>query len=241
MIFMEKKSLIKFIGLILFLFILIYFFNFTEFGKDFKTQEGRLMQGENLEEFISGFGFLSPLVFIIIYAVLTALLFPGIILSFVGAVLFGVVNGTIYNLIGAVIGASLCFFISRLLGRRFVEGLFKNTRFYNKIEDNGFNMIFILRLLPMVPYNVLNFVSGVLKINFKDYFFASLFGMIPATFVYTYLFATLSNKVLFGEVGFKDLIQKDILIPLILFVLLMVLPLIFTKKIKKLMKRVSKN
>src|SRR3989344_4834965 len=107
MIFMEKKSLIKFIGLILFLFILIYFFNFTEFGKDFKTQEGRLMQGENLEEFISGFGFLSPLVFIIIYAVLTALLFPGIILSFVGAVLFGVVNGTIYNLIGAVIGASL--------------------------------------------------------------------------------------------------------------------------------------
>src|SRR3989344_4784280 len=184
MIFMEKKSLIKFIGLILFLFILIYFFNFTEFGKDFKTQEGRLMQGENLEEFISGFGFLSPLVFIIIYAVLTALLFPGIILSFVGAVLFGVVNGAIYNLIGAVNGASLCFFI--------------------------------LRLLPIVPYNVLNFVSGVLKINFKDYFFASLFGMIPATFVYTYLFATLSNKVLFGEVGFKDLIQKDILIPLIL-------------------------
>lgn len=238
---MEKKSLIKFFGLVLFLVILIYFFNFTEFGRGFKSTEGRLLQEEKLEGFISGFGFLSPLVFIFIYAILTALLFPGIILSFVGAVLFGIVKGTVYNVIGALIGASLCFFISKMLGRKFVEGLFRNTKIYNKIEDNGFNAIFILRLLPLVPYNVLNFVSGVLKIKFKDYFFASLIGMIPGTFVYTYLFATLSDKVLFGNVNLNDLIQKDILIPLILFVLLMVLPVIFKKNIKKLLKKEIKT
>ncbi len=238
---MEKKSLIKFVGLVLFLAILIYFFNFTEFGNDFKTTEGRLIQEEKLEGFIAGFGLLSPLVFILVYGILTALLFPGIILSFIGAVLFGIINGTVYNLIGAMVGASLGFFISKLLGRKFVEGLFRNTKIYNKIEDKGFNAIFILRLIPIVPYNVLNFVSGVLKIKFKDYFFASLIGMIPGTFVYTYLFATLSDKVLFGNVGFNDLMQKDILIPLILFVLLMILPLIFKNNIKKLIKKSDKK
>ena len=188
---MKKKNIFKFAGLILFLLIVFYTFNFSDFGSNFKNLEGRLKYKEVLTRFILNFGFLSPIIFILVYIISTALMFPGTILSFVGATLFGTFKGFIFNLIGATIGASLSFLIARLLGKDFVESLFKNMKFYSSFENNGFNTILILRLIPIVPFNALDFASGVTKIKFKDYFFATLVGIIPGTFVYTYLFAIL--------------------------------------------------
>jgi len=233
---MKKSDILKFLILVLILIFLVYLFNFTEFGTKFKTIGGRIEYKEILTKYIVSFGILSPLIFILIYTILTALLFPGIILTFIGAALFGIWKGTLFSLIGATLGASICFVLSKSLGRRFIENIFENVKPYERLESKGFKTIFILRLIPIVPYNVLNFVSGVTKIRFKDYFLASFFGMVPGTFIYTYLFATLADKVLFGEVSFRDLLQKEILIPIALFIILMIFPVIFKKKVKKILK-----
>ncbi len=232
---MGKKSLIKFIGLVLFLLIVLYIFNFTELGGNLKSADGRVMVEQELSGFIDSFGVISPIIFILIYAILVAFLFPATILTFIGAALFGI-KGFIFNLIGASIGASLSFLIARGLGKDFVEKIFKNKKLYANLENNGFNTIFILRLIPIIPFNVLDYIAGITKIKFKDYFFATLIGMMPGAFIYTYLFAILSDKVLFGKISFNDLIRKEILIPIILFILLVVLPVIFKNKIKKMLK-----
>ena len=231
----KSKSFIKFIILVVLILALIYFFNFTEFGSSFKTVEGRTLANEKIISFVEGFGAFSPIIYILMYALLTIVLFPGVILTFVGAILFGTLWGTIYTVIGATIGASGCFLAAKILGRDFVEKILKGgfKKFDKKCGEEGFRGILILRLIPLVPFNVLNFGPGLTKIKFKDYFWATFLGIIPGTFVYTYLFATFGEKVLTGSLTLNEVLTFEFITPIVLFVLLIIISL-FIKKSKKL-------
>lgn len=131
----------------------------------------------------------GPLVFVLIYAVGCVVALPGSILTLAGGAVFGVAWGTVYNVIASNLGATLAFLMARFLGRDFMKGLVKGGKMAQldeQIGRSGFKTIFRLRLIPLVPFNGLNFGAGLSAVRYPDYALASFLGMLPATFIYTY-------------------------------------------------------
>ena len=224
---MERKAMVKFALLLVLMAFFVYVFRFSDFAS-------RISPGA-IREFVSGFGFFGYGVFILGYGVATMLAVPGTLLSFSGAILFGTALGTVMNVLGATLGETLAFFAAKFLGRDFVQGFLEGRldRFQSMVEKNGFTVMLLLRLVPIFPFVVVNYAAGLSKMRFRDYFFASMIGIIPGTFVYTYLFATLGERVLTSGFEMKDLLTVDVLAPVMLFVLLLVSTLIYKKKLEK--------
>jgi uncharacterized membrane protein YdjX (TVP38/TMEM64 family) len=130
----------------------------------------------------------SPLVFVPLYAATTALGMPGTVPTLAGGAIFGVARGMLFNTIGANLGALGAFLIARYLGREFVERALKGkgAALDEKIGEHGFSTMLYLRLIPLVPFNALNFSAGVSRVSLRDYVLGTLIGMIPGTLVYTY-------------------------------------------------------
>ena len=142
-----------------------------------------------LEAWVLGFGIWAPLVFIALYAVAAPLGAPGSALTLAGGVLFGPVLGTIYNLVGATIGATLAFLISRYIAADWVAARAKGIlgRVIAGIEAEGWRFVVFVRLVPLFPYNVLNYALGATRIKLSHYVIASFVAMAPAGTAYTYL------------------------------------------------------
>jgi len=183
-------------------------------------------------EFIQSFGIFAPLIYMLAYIIATIFFIPGSIITFIGAVLFGTWLGTTYTVIGATIGATLAFLIARVGGREFIEKIVKGRfiTFDEGIEKNGFKINLIFRLVPLFPFNMLNFALGLTKIKVKEYVSSTFIGIIPGTFVYTYLFATLGEKILAGKFSMQDVLTFDVLLPISLFIALIVVSMLIKKK-----------
>lgn len=130
----------------------------------------------------------SPLVFVPLYAAGTALGLPGTIPTLAGGAIFGVASGMLYNTVGANLGALGAFLLARHLGRDVVARLLKGKAadLDKRIGEHGFGTMLYLRLIPLVPFNALNFGAGLSRISIRDYVLGSLIGMLPGTLVYTY-------------------------------------------------------
>jgi uncharacterized membrane protein YdjX (TVP38/TMEM64 family) len=143
-----------------------------------------------IAEFFRGLGtpWWSPLVFVPLYAAGTALGLPGMIPTLAGGAIFGVARGMLYNTLGANLGALGAFLLARYLGRDFVARLLKGraANLDHKIGEHGFGTILYLRLIPLVPFNALNFAAGISRVRLRDYVLGTLIGMLPGTLVYTY-------------------------------------------------------
>lgn len=138
---------------------------------------------------ISSFGMLAPIIYIAMFTIVPLTFFPDAVLAVAGGMIFGLGLGTLYTIIGAVCGGTLSFFISRTFGRGLVEKLIKGKGewFEDGIEKRGFLFIFILRLIPLVPFDVISYGAGLSKIKYKDFTLATSIGIIPGVLVYTNL------------------------------------------------------
>ncbi len=147
------------------------------------------------EQAIEDAGVLAPLVFVVAYAILTVLLFPGIIPAVAAGAVFGVLAGTVLSLVGATIGAVGAFLLARKLGRQDVERVAgeRMRRIDGWIGRRGFMAVLYARLLPVAPFNVLNYACGVTSVSTRDYVLATAIGMIPGTFLHVALGSTLSD------------------------------------------------
>jgi len=215
----------KFIIFILILVTAFVVFKFTPL-KQYIEKEAILSFLETLKGEWWG-----PLVFIIIYGLGCVLALPGSLLTLAGGAIFGTVNGTLFNVLASNFGATLAFFMARFLGRDFVSGLMKGgklAKLDDSIEKNGFKTIFRLRLIPVFPFNGLNFGSGFSKIKYKDYLLGSVLGMLPGTFIYTYF----GSSVLEGVTGASQKAFINLAIAGALLILISFLPTII-KKFKK--------
>jgi uncharacterized membrane protein YdjX (TVP38/TMEM64 family) len=209
----KLKTWLKIVILVSFLAGAIYFFRFTE--------QGRLISAEYLIEKINSLGPVQArLIYITVYIVGTVILVPGTVLSFPGAVLFGPYEGTLYVWIGATIGATLAFLFGRLLGRDFIEQLFggRFALFDQRIRDHGFTGLLIIRLLPIFPFNGVNFGCGLTGIRIKDYILATAIGIVPGTFVYQFLFAKFGRKILNEGINWGYLNDPELWLAIGLFV-----------------------
>lgn len=160
---------------------------------------------ETLRAWIGSFGAAGPIVHVALYALNTVTLLPPIaILSLTAGLAFGPVIGFLAIMAGAMLGTTATFWIGRRLGRGFVErrlkGKFKTLD--EALERRGFATVLFFRLVPIVPYEALNYASGLSKISFRDYGVATLLGLIPgagvAAFFGDSLTQPMSGRFLIG-------------------------------------------
>ena len=142
-----------------------------------------------LESWINDAGILAPIVFMLIYALATMLFLPGSVITLAGGALFGPVLGTFYNLTGATLGAVLAFLVSRYLASNWVaeKAGGKVRQLINGVEGEGWRFVAFVRLMPLFPFNLLNYALGLTKIRFLHYLFATYVFMLPGAIAYTYL------------------------------------------------------
>jgi uncharacterized membrane protein YdjX (TVP38/TMEM64 family) len=138
---------------------------------------------------VEGFGVWGPVVFIAAYAVACVAFVPASLLTLGAGALFGVVKGTIFVLIGATLGSLGAFLIARYVARDWVaHRVQRDPRFAaidRAIAEQGRKVVFLLRLSPVIPFNVLNYALGLTKVRVVDFFVASI-GMLPGTLLYVY-------------------------------------------------------
>jgi uncharacterized membrane protein YdjX (TVP38/TMEM64 family)/rhodanese-related sulfurtransferase len=142
-----------------------------------------------LQAWIEGAGAAGPVVFMAIYALATVLFLPGSVLTLAGGALFGPVWGTLWNLAGATIGAALAFLIARYLGADWVSRRAgpRLTRLNDGVSSEGWRFIAFVRLVPVFPFNLLNYALGLTRIPFLAYVIASWLFMLPGAIAYTWL------------------------------------------------------
>lgn len=162
-----------------------------------------------LAQWIDEAGAAGPLLFILIYAVGTVMFLPGSVLTLAGGALFGPVLGTLYNLIGATIGATLAFLVARYLASDWVErkagGRLKQLK--QGVESEGWRFVAFVRLVPLFPFNLLNYALGLTRLRLTHYIIASFIFMLPGATAYTYLGYAGREAMAGGE----ELIQKGLL------------------------------
>jgi uncharacterized membrane protein YdjX (TVP38/TMEM64 family) len=189
-----------------------------------------------LRDFIQSFGKLAVLAYVIAYALNTVSIMPPIAaLSLTAGLAFGAVWGALYLMIGAMIGTTATFLISRYFGRALIEKMLKG-KFKDldvKLANNGFMTILFFRVIPLVPYEVLNYAGGLSRIKFKDYFLATLLGLIPGVVVSAFFGGSL------GEIkGFHDILAPKFLIAIGLMVLIIAVPTIYQITKKRIRKEI---
>ena len=162
-----------------------------------------------LESWVNNAGSAGPIVFMLIYAIGTVFFLPGAVLTLAGGALFGPVFGTFYNLTAATIGAMIAFLAARYLAHDWVEkktgGRLKQLK--QGVEGEGWKFVAFVRLVPLFPFNVLNYALGLTKIKFSHYSIATYIFMLPGAFAYTYLGYVGREAVAGGD----GLIQKVML------------------------------
>lgn len=137
---------------------------------------------------IKTLGVFAPVFFLLIYCIATLLFLPTIILTIAGGVLFGPFFGILFNLMGATLGAACAFFISRYLVFDWLAAK-KTPRINNLmagVEAQGWKFVALLRLIPIIPFSMVNYGLGVTRIKFSHYLVATLVFLIPAEIIFTY-------------------------------------------------------
>jgi uncharacterized membrane protein YdjX (TVP38/TMEM64 family) len=162
-----------------------------------------------LQSWVQEAGIAAPLLFMLIYALATVLFLPGSVLTLAGGALFGPVLGTFYNLTGATAGAALAFLIARYLASDWVarKAGGRVKQLIDGVENEGWRFVAFVRLVPLFPFNLLNYALGLTRLKLGHYLIASYVFMLPGAIAYTYLGYAGREAVAGGE----GLIHKGLL------------------------------
>lgn len=164
---------------------------------------------EQLTAWVRQLGWLAPLVFIACYAIATVFFLPGLLFTLAGGVLFGPLYGTLYNLVGATIGATLAFLTARYIAYDWVTQRTGNRlqQLVKGVEEEGWRFVAFVRLVPLIPFNLLNYALGLTRLRLSHYIITSFIFMAPGGAAYTYL--GYAGREVAG--GGEDFIKKALL------------------------------
>jgi uncharacterized membrane protein YdjX (TVP38/TMEM64 family)/rhodanese-related sulfurtransferase len=148
-----------------------------------------MLQLESIEPALHALGIWASIGFILIYATATALFFSGAILSLTGGALFGPVWGTVWNLAGATLGATVAFLLARTVAGEWVTRRVggRLRRLVEGVTAEGWRFVALMRLVPLVPFNLLNYAAGLTGISLPAYVLTSAICMVPGAIAYTWL------------------------------------------------------
>ena len=147
----------------------------------------------------------AGVIFVAAYVSAVVLMVPGSALTLAAGYLFGAILGTILVSLGSTLGAALAFAIARSIGRERVRLRFgrdpRLSALDRAVADRGVWVVFLLRLSPLVPFNLLNYALGLTGIGFWRYVAASWVGMLPGTVLYVMIGATFGPRGRPGGLG----------------------------------------
>ena len=151
---------------------------------------------------VDGLGGWGAVVFIVMYVAVCVLVIPGSILTLGAGAVFGVLRGTLYTAVGATLGASVAFLLGRTLFRDWVAKKVAGSKKLSAVDEavgrEGGKLVFLLRLSPLIPFSLSNYVYGLTPIKLREYVIASAVGMLPGILLYSYLGSLVRR---FAELG----------------------------------------
>jgi uncharacterized membrane protein YdjX (TVP38/TMEM64 family) len=153
------------------------------------------LSAEGVRDHVDGYGAAGPLIFILVSACLTVALFPGPLLAGASGLLFGTALGTPISIISATLGATLAFCIARWFAHDAVEELAppRVQRLRAWIGERGFLSVLYARIVPGVPYTLVNYAAGLTPVRLSAFVAATAIGCAPRAFAYTALGGSLGN------------------------------------------------
>jgi uncharacterized membrane protein YdjX (TVP38/TMEM64 family)/rhodanese-related sulfurtransferase len=158
-------------------------------GVGWMLTHGDLLRLESIGPAVQALGIWAPIGFIVIYATATVLFFSGALLSLAGGALFGPVWGTVWNLAGATLGATVAFLLARTVAGEWVAQRVgeRLRRVVDGVTAEGWRFVALMRLVPLVPFNLLNYALGLTGIPLPAYVVTSAVCMLPGAIAYTWL------------------------------------------------------
>lgn len=152
---------------------------------------GTLITPQELQSALLHLGNWASFGYIGLFTLLPAFFFPVAVLALAGGLLFGLWWGSLYTFVGAVLNCTLMFFLARYAGREKIEILVRkklSPRWQERLSGlagkQGFALLIVLRLIPAVPYNLINYAFGLTAMPFRTYLAASAIGIIPGTLAF---------------------------------------------------------
>ena len=142
------------------------------------------------QRWVEGLGALGPLAFVAGYALAVLAFIPGSALTLASGAIFGVGKGTVLVFAAALVGSTGAFLVARHLARAAIEKRISGDARFAAIDraigTQGRKIVFLLRLSPIFPFNLLNYGLGLTRVRLVDYVIAGV-GMLPGTLLYVYL------------------------------------------------------
>ena len=152
---------------------------------------GTVVSPQQLQAFIGRTGSWAAIAYIGLFAALPAFFFPVAVLALAGGLLFGLWWGSVYTFIGAMLNCTLMFLLARYAGREKVESLIRkklSSQWQQRLRElnsgGGFALLIVLRLIPAVPYNLINYAFGLTAMPWRTYIIGSAIGIIPGTLAF---------------------------------------------------------
>ena len=181
-----KKSIIKIaiaVGIVTIVFFVLKFYGVTD--------NIRLENVPKIKTWVASFGAIAPLVYIGLYLVSTVFFLPGTPVTVLAGFVFGPLWGVLYASIASIISISAAFLIARYVARDLVESWVKDNAQFRKIdaqvEEQGWRIVMLTRLVPIFPFNLQNYAYGLTSIRFTTYVIVSAIFMLPGTAVFVQL------------------------------------------------------
>lgn len=145
---------------------------------------------------VESVGLVAPVVFVALYVGWTVLMLPGTVMTVAAGVLFGLVVGSVVALAGAVGGALAAYLVARHVGRVVAGARVggRLARVEHWLAGNGFVAVLTARLMPAVPFNVLNYAAAVVGVRLRAYVAATAIGIVPGTLAYVALGSSLTHR-----------------------------------------------
>ncbi|PAB58578.1 TVP38/TMEM64 family protein [Anaeromicrobium sediminis] len=157
---------------------------------------------QKLKEWIESYGILGPIIYVLGYIMACLFFLPGLPIALLSGVVFGPIKGAILGSIGSTLGATAAFLVGRYIARDYVEELVKKNKTLRNIDksvdDQGWRILMITRLVPIFPFNLQNYAYGLTKIKLKTYILVSWLCMMPATIGFSFVGAGFTE-------GMKDI------------------------------------
>jgi uncharacterized membrane protein YdjX (TVP38/TMEM64 family) len=145
--------------------------------------------GDELATWVAGLGIWAPIGFVLLYSISTIAVIPGGIFDVVGGAVFGPYLGTLLDLVGGSLGAALAFLVARYVARDWLEARAgpRLQGIMRSVDAEGWRFVAFVRLVPIFPYNIVNYLFGLTHIPFHHYVLATVLFMAPSTIAYTFL------------------------------------------------------
>ncbi|AJD90127.1 hypothetical protein JMA_08100 [Jeotgalibacillus malaysiensis] len=207
---MKRNTIAAVVGVVI-LVLFLYWFNRTYLD----------VSPTDIQQWIQSLAWWGPVLFIVIYAFRPIILFPASVLSIAGGLAFGAVFGFIYVMIGAVLSAIVAYLIARRFNHTFIKKI-QDPRVQlvtSKMEEKGFLYVLLLRLAPLLNFDLVSYSAGLANVKLKAFTLATIIGILPGTFGYIFLGSSIAE----GDISI-------ILLGLAFFAVVISIPIIFRKK-----------